>query len=172
MKTNTQKKAKISLKTGILITVAAIVFIAMSATIIYLLLQKDDKEIIKKDNRPTVVTEANVDEVVAAMDEPVPDGSYEISMNTKWTFDGNSSNAYVENSVSNTRTVYFDVTLADTGDLIYSSPYIPVGEKVEGFSLDSKLESGSYAAVVTYHLVDDNKEEVSNLSVTVTFQVN
>ena len=175
MRKNSIKKTGISLKTGIIISVASVVFIAMAATIVYLLIEQGsskDEKITKKDNRPTVVSEENVDEVIAAMDEPVPDGSYEVSMNTKWSFDGDSSNAYVENSVNNTRTVYFDVTLADTGELVYSSPYIPVGEKVEKFALSTDLPSGAYDAVVTYHLVDDDKEEVSNLSVSVAFQVN
>ena len=172
MKKDSRKKAGLSLKTGIIITVLSVVFIAMAGTIIYLLVTEDDSSNKKKDERPTVVTEKNVKEVVDAMNEPVEDGSYEVSMNTKWTFDKNSSNAYVENSINNTRTVYFDVTLADTEELVYSSPYIPVGEKVEGFALDTKLEPGAYKALVTYHLVDDDKEEVSNLAVTVTFQVN
>lgn len=169
MEKNSTQKTKLSRKNRIIIAVTAVVFVALIATIVYLLLRKDDKEI---DTRPTVVTEDNVDEVIAAMNEPVVDGSYEVTMNTEWTFDGNSSDAYVENSANNSRTVYFDVTLADTGELVYSSPYVPVGEKVKGFALDTKLESGTYNAVVTYHLVDDNKEEVSNLSVTVTFHVN
>lgn len=172
MKNNTSKKQALPTKMQILIITLAIVIIAMAATIIYLLLPKDDKLTTKKDDRPTVATEDNIDEVIEAMNEPVEDGYYEVSMNTVWTFDGDTSNAYVENVLSNTRTVYFDVTLADTGELVYSSPYIPVGEKVSGFVLDQKLDAGNYNALVTYHLVDDNKEEVSNLSVTVTFQVN
>lgn len=175
MKKKTTKKAKLSLKAIIFISAASVIFIAMAATIIYLLFFKsdkqDDKAFTKEDDRPTVVTEDNVDEVVAAANEPVQDGSYEISMNTEWTFSGDSSDAYVGNSVNNTRTVYFDVTLADTDELVYSSPYIPVGSKVSNFALDSDLDPDTYDAIVTYHLVDDNKEEVSNLAVSVSFQV-
>ena len=163
------KKVKLSKKQRILIAVVAVVIVALVGIIIYLLFYKDNEA---KDTRPTVVTQDNVNDVIAAMDKPVEDGSYEITMNTEWTFDKKSSDAYVENSTANTRTVYFDVTLADSGELVYSSPYIPVGEKIQGFALDSELEPGTYDALVTYHLVDDNKEEVSNLSVTVTFQVN
>ena len=169
MKKNSPKKKKLSLKARIAIGVTAVVIVGLIATIAYLLLHKD-KDI--NNDRPTVVTSDNVDEVIAAMDEPVADGSYEISMNTEWTFNGTTSNAYVANSTDNTRTVYFDVTLADTGELVYSSPYLPVGSQIKEFALDTKLNSGAYDGIVTYHLVDDKKEEVSNLSVTVTFQVN
>ena len=171
MKNNMQNKSKLSLKAYLGIGATAIVIVGLVATIVYLLAQKDN-EVDKKVHRPTVATEDNINEVVKAMDEPVPDGSYEITMNTKWKFNGNDSDAYVANSTNNTRTVYFDVTLADTGDLVYSSPFIPVGKQIQGFTLDEKLDPGMYDGIVTYHLVDDDEEEVSHLSVTVTFQIN
>lgn len=170
MKKNLAPQKTLSLKAYIAIGISTLVIIGLVATIIYLL-QKDDGKDTKK-NRPTVATEENIKEIVNAMEEPVPDGSYEITMNTEWNFHGNSSNAYVANSTNNTRTVYFDVTLADTGELVYSSPFLPVGTQVKGFSLDTKLDAGSYNGIVTYNLVDDNEEVVSSLSVTVTFQVN
>ena len=168
MKKDSPKKKKLSLKARIAIGVTAVIIIGLIAIIAYLLLHKEKNN----NDRPTVVTEANVDEVIAAMDEPVADGSYEITMNTEWIFNGTSSDAYVANSANNTRTVYFDVAIAGTGQLVYSSPYLPVGSQIKNFALDAKLNSGAYDGIVTYHLVDDKKEEVSNLSVTVTFQVN
>lgn len=163
----------------IIITFAAILtFVVLIITIVYLIVyikNNDTKvELVNKgknNTRPTLVTKNNIDQVITSMDEPVADGAYEVVMNTKWTFDNKKSNAYVENSTSNTRTVYFDVFLADSNQLVYSSPYIPVGENLSGFALDSTLSPGNYNAYVTYHLVDDNQEEVSNLSVNVTFQV-
>jgi len=171
MKKNSTKKA-LALKTRIIIIFTSVAFIALASVVVYLLFYiNNNKEEEKKDTRPTVATEDNIDEVIDAMDEPVEDGYYEVTMNTSWNFKDGSSNAFVENSINNKRTVYFDVTLSDTGELVYSSPYIPVGEKIQNFDLDTNLASGSYNALVTYHLVDENNEEVSNLSVTVTFQV-
>ena len=145
----------------------AVLFLAMAAIIIILLTQIEKP----KDDRATVVSQGNAEEVKAAMDKPVEDGYYEVAMNTTWSFKGDASDAYVENAKTNNRTVYFDVFRADTNELVYSSPYIPVGEKIQGFLLDADLEPGSYDGLVTYHLVDDNHEEVSNLSVKITFQV-
>lgn len=174
MKKNTPTKQKLTKKHYIIIGAASGIFLILMSTIAYLLVYINNDRMEnekKKDDRPTVVTKENVDEVVASMEEPIEDGSYEVVMNTKWKFSKDASDAYVENSRSNTRTVYFDVLLADTNELVYSSPYIPVGEKIEGFALDTKLEPGDYKGLVTYHLVDDDKQEVSNLSVSVTFQV-
>lgn len=161
---------QVAKKKKIQVTITVVVFSLLIAVIIYLLFFKD-KDNNDKDTRPMVVTEDNVDDVINAMDKPVKDGYYDVTMSTKWVFDGNSSDAYVENSKSNTRTVYFDVNLSDTKELVYSSPYIPVGKKMKGFALKSKLAPGAYDAYVTYHLVDDNNKEVSSLSVNITFQV-
>lgn len=167
-KTRTAAKLSPTAKRVIIIG-AAVVFVAMAITIIILITRSGETS--PKDERPTVVSQGNAEEVKASMDEPVQDGYYQVTMNTSWTFEGKASDAYVENVTNNTRTVYFDVFRSDTNELVYSSPYIPVGEKIKGFALDADLEPGSYDGLVTYHLVDDNNEEVSNLSVTVTFEV-
>jgi hypothetical protein len=126
--------------------------------------------------RNVVVTPDNVDEVIAALDEDevVSAGSYEVTMNTTWNFkDGASAsdNAYVENAVDNTNDVYFDITLADTEENIYSSPVIPVGSHLENITLDKELEDGTYDCVVTYTLVDEDQNPLSTVRVSLTIVV-
>ncbi|MCR5102528.1 MAG: hypothetical protein K6B41_14370 [Butyrivibrio sp.] len=101
-------------------------------------------------------------------------GSYNAVMNTTWEFeDGakSSSNAYVENSTSNINTVYFTVTLDGTDELIYLSPYIEVGKALKDIKLDKDLDAGTYNALLTYHLIDDNKNELSTVSVNLIIKV-
>lgn len=126
--------------------------------------------------RNVVVTPDNVDEVIGNMNEDdyVAPGSYEVTMNTTWNFSNGSSaseNAYVGNSTSNTNDVYFDITLADTGENIYSSPVIPVGSHLENIALDKKLDKGSYDCVVTYTLVDKDQNSLSTVRVSLTINV-
>ena len=102
------------------------------------------------------------------------DGYYETRMNVEWKFPNSkteSTNAYVENSPNNKRTVYFDLTLADTNELIYSSPFIPVGVRLEKFKLDAEVPAGEYTGIVTYHLVDDDYRELTTVSVSVTLRI-
>lgn len=122
------------------------------------------------EKRIAVVNESNVDEVLQEIveEEKIPAGSYEVVMNTTWNFkDGqsSSSDAYVENSTANTNDVYFDVYLADSGENIYKSPLIPVGEYVEYFQLDKSLAAGTYDCVVVYSLVDEEQEVLSTVQV-------
>lgn len=93
-------------------------------------------------------------------------------MNSTWTFKNArsaSSNAYVENVLSNTNTVKFSLTRNDTNELIYESPYIPVGSSLRNIKLsDESLKSGTYPCTIQYHLVDENYQNVSSVKVSLS----
>ena len=162
----------------IALVVCGIVIIALVAVIAVMawqMLNNNDKE-TSEPKRNVVVSPDNVDEVIHNMKkgEFTAPGSYEVTMNTTWNFaDGSSAseNAYVENSISNTNDVYFDITLADTEEKIYSSPVIPIGSHLENITLDKKLEKGSYDCVVTYTLVDEEQKPLSTVRVSLTINV-
>ena len=120
-----------------------------------------------------VVTPDNVEEVISNMEEEskTPMGSYEVVMTTKWHFpdcNSTSTDAYVENSVTNNSTVYFTIALPNSEGDIYKSPFIPVGSFLSGITLDYELAAGTYDAVMTYHLVDSSNIETSRVSVGIT----
>ena len=85
-----------------------------------------------------------------------------------------SEDAYVANSENNNYTICFDVIENESGDTIYSSPYIPVGSEIAGFALDKELDEGTYEATVKYTLVDQDNdyEEVSDAGFIITLNVN
>jgi hypothetical protein len=172
---NAPSAAKTLSMKQMLLIVVPIVVVLVGAVVFLLLTRfgngKDVKVQGPQDTRATVVSQANAQEVKTEIDKPVQDGSYQITMNLKWVFNGKSSDAYVENSKDNTRTVYIEVFRSDTNELIYSSPYIPVGEKLKGFTLTKTPPVGKYKCLVTYHLVDDDHKELSNLSVSVNIEV-
>lgn len=160
--------------------IVAVVVIAILVGVIFYLLRKPDDQPVVGDNsgvgeiRATVLTEENYEQVLSQANEPVTDGYYNCKMNVEWSFASAaepSYNAYVANSTINTRTVYFDLTLEESGDLVYSSPYIPVGAELREITLDEELSAGDYPAIVTYHLVDDDHEELSTVSVAVTLHI-
>ncbi len=151
-----------------------IVIAALVGIIIYLLQsqkisqQQEDAEALPQQ-RNVVVAPENVDEIIAQMqeEERTPVGSYEVTMNTHWTFpDGKSisPNAFVENSTSNTNMVYFTIVLDEGGEEIYRSPYLELGAQLRDIKLDRELEQGDYSSIITYHLVDDDFNELSSVS--------
>ena len=117
-----------------------------------------------------VVTPKNVQDLIAEREEEelIPIGSYEVSMTTTWTFPNShssSTDAYIANSINNTHTVYFTITLEGQKEPIYTSPYIPVGSRMANVTLDCDLAAGTYDTVLTYHLVDSEYQDYSEVSV-------
>ncbi|MGN0327449.1 MAG: hypothetical protein ACI4D4_00575 [Lachnospira sp.] len=119
-----------------------------------------------------VVTPDNIEELRAANRETVAPGSYDVSMNSTWNFSNArsaSSNAFVQNLLSNSNTVKFTVKRKDSGNVIYTSPYIPVGSSLSNIKLeDGSLNKGTYPCVVTYHLVDEEYRELSSVSINIS----
>ena len=169
---NTGQSSNSKKQTYIIVALSLLVVISIGV-ILFLVLGKDD-DVVKdvSGGRGTVVTKDNVNEVLKDNSETVQDGYYTTTMSIDWHFKGKESkDAYVANDTSNTRTVYFDLFLADTNEMIYSSPYIPVGAELDSITLDKELEPGTYKTVLVYHLVDDDKQEISTLSVGLTIYV-
>ena len=160
-----------SKKSIVFFVILILVIVFLVGIIVFLLTRSSDEPV---ENRATIVTEDNVDEVLKEMNEPVENGYYNCQMNVDWNFTDStqpSYNAYVANSEVNERTVYFDVNLEEDDKLVYSSPYIPVGEELKEIILTEKLSAGDYPAVVTYHLVDVDEKELSSVSVSITLHI-
>lgn len=161
----------------LLVIVVAVVVAVLVGVICYLALRKDPEQEQGSRGYNRVVTPDNVEEIISQLQEEdyTPVGSYEVIMNTEWTFpDGTSpsTDAYVENSVSNRNTVYFTIALdTDRETDIYDSPFIEPGSYMDAIRLGVELPAGTYGAVLTYHLVDEQEREISHVSVNVTLTV-
>lgn len=150
-------------KGGKIALIICIILIVLLCILIYFLLHKDDGK-----KRDVVVNEENVEEIVEDMMEGVAPGTYQVTMNSTWYFDNgtaSSNNAYVENAEANENPVYFDIARSDTGETIYESPIIPIGNYLDDIALDEELPQGTHDCVMTYHLLDDDEETVSTVKV-------
>lgn len=171
--TSKQTNASNKKRGKIILIICILVIIALVGVIAFLLLQRNGNDTAKRN---VVVNEENAEDVAAELTsrEVTPPGSYEVTMNGTWNFENGaaaSSNAYVENSESNTNAVYFDVVRSDTGETIYASPILPVGSHLENITLDEKLPAGTYDCVCTYHLLDEDDNPISRVNVSVTIQI-
>ena len=148
------------------------VIVALVGVIVYLVGAQSEPRKEEK-GRAILLTKDNIEEFESQGDS-VEDGYYLVTMNTSWSFDDGKSesfDAYVANAPQNTRTVYFEVFLSDTGEMVYSSPYMPVGTELQNFSLEKDLQAGDYMAVVTYHLVDDEFNEIDDVSAEIAIHI-
>jgi hypothetical protein len=165
-----QKPEKITakgMKGGkVIFVVCLVVIVALLGVVAWLLRKSGDDDTTKRD---VVVNEKNAEEVASDFieEERTPTGYYRVKMNSTWNFangEAESDNGYVENATTNTNAVYFDVVRNDTGETIYKSAVIPVGEHLDKIKLDTSLEKGSYDCTLTYHLIDDEQETLSTLN--------
>lgn len=153
---------------------SATIVMFLIVIMIFLLKRNDKSELSLLGSHSTLVTTENVDEVEANIGKVSADNSYRAIMSVEWTFENGtakSADAYVENSITNSRTIYFDVNLSSTNELIYSSPYLPLGSKLNNITLIKDLDAGDYPALVTYHLVDDDQNVIANVSLAITVHV-
>ena len=169
-----EKNGKMGKGGKIAFAVCLVVIVVLLGVVVFLLFRGQDEE--EPQRRNVVVNEDNVDEVLESLEEGyVPAGYYEVTMNSTWNFesgDAPSTNAYVENAQTNTNPVYFDVVREDTGETIYESPILPVGSHLDEIVLDTALEAGTYDCILTYHLLDEEEQDISTLQLTVQIVVN
>ncbi len=186
---NTEKSNQSgSAKRGfIIIAVFLVIVIALVAVIAFLLGRSANSgsgngtESSNSDNGRKVMESARVvlDEDSAAnvmeeMRQEVEDGMFECKMSMTWTFpEGSvaSKDAYVANSTNNKYPIYFDIFL--DGEVIYSSPGLPVGAELKNIILDKDLEPGTYNPTVYYYLIRDevSQEVISSAGFVVTIKV-
>lgn len=167
----TTDKKKPSVSTIVAVVAVAVVVVLAIVLVFVLTRKKPEPEV---QGKATIVTEENVQDIIQSTSEPNTDASYTVTMSNEWTFeDGKASaqNFYVKNTENNSRTVYFDLKLSDTDEMIYSSPYIPVGEAMDTMTLDKDLDAGDYNVIMTYHLVDDDNTELTTVSVAVEIHI-
>ena len=131
------------------IVILILVIIALGVVIYFLL------------NKPEKKPERDISEglVVGDIDEKAANARFTTDMNMIWTFPSGSAvstNAQIGNSVSNLYECYFEVYLEDEEQtLLYSSPVLPVGKRLDKLELNQVLPDGSYDAICTYHILDD-----------------
>lgn len=163
MKEQEQKKRR---KGGLVLGIA-IIIVALAGIIIYLLLSRNTEP--EDERRNVVITPENVESVLKELDDVQESGYYTVTMNPTWHFETGEKTSYdaiVENVAKNSNDVYFDIVLeSDEGNVLYKSPVIPRGGRLEDIALDQALDAGTYNCVVIYHLIDEKQNTLSTLRV-------
>ena len=160
-----EKKAGI-----ILVIVLLLAVIAGLGITIYMLLHRPEEPQPERAVSEGLVVDGNVDEKAS-------NARFTTDMNMIWTFPSGSavsSNAVIGNSASNQYECYFEVYLDDEEQtLLYSSPVLPTGKRLEELKLDQVLPDGTWDAICTYHILDDEDpdKELGTVSFAVSLMV-
>lgn len=158
-KMSRKKKVIILIILGVLVAV-----IGVLGFIIYRLLNKEEPA---RSVSEGLIVDDNYDKKAS-------EARFTTDMNMIWTFPSGSAvsnNAEIGNSASNLYECYFDVYLDDEEQtLLYSSPILPVGKSLDQLRLNQVLPDGTYDAICTYHILDDEdpEKELGTVSFAVT----
>lgn len=152
-KESKKTKRKIVIAAAVMLMLAVIG--AMGA-VIYRLANKEEAPRERAVSSGLIVDENDIDQKAA-------NARFTTDMNMIWTFESGSRisyNAVIGNSSANLYECYFEVYLDDEDQtLLYSSPVLPVGKRLDVLRLDKGLSDGVYDAICTYHLLDDEEPE-------------
>lgn len=163
----TQKTSK---KNTVIMASIIVALLAVIGVMAYLLL-KPEKE---PEPIPRVITEDNKDDVVKQLQEKVEEGMFEMTMTTTWTFENSSTpstDSLVGNADSNREAFYFTVARKDTGEVVYTSPEIPVGSQITEVKLEKDVPAGSYPATLQYHFINESGGESGSIGVAITLNI-
>ncbi len=110
------------------------------------------------DGSGIVITEDNLGSAKDVVNK-AENGQIVIKMTGNWLFtDGcTKSNAYIGNSEYNSFPLKFVITMADTNEVLMTSPEVPVGSCIKEFPLSVKLDPGTYSVVVSHQKIIDGK---------------
>ncbi len=151
-----QKKSKKKLLI-VIVFIVLIAVIGVLGAVIYKLANKEEE--VQKPER--VVSEGLV--VGGSTNQKASEARFTTDMNMIWTFPSGSdtsNNAVIGNSASNLYECYFEIYLDNEEQtLLYSSPVLPVGKRLDKLKLNQVLPDGTYEAICTYHLLDDEDPE-------------
>lgn len=136
----------------IVLIVLLLIIIAALGIAVYALLHKPEEPKPERAVSEGLVVDGDIDEKAS-------NARFTTDMNMIWTFPSGSAvsnNAVIGNSASNEYECYFEVYLNDEEQtLLYSSPVLPRGKRLEELKLDQVLPDGTYDAICTYHILDD-----------------
>jgi hypothetical protein len=139
---------------------------------------------LKKDNEDTLENSVKAQlgqldgkteaEIQAELDRVIEEGMFHVSMNCNPVFtDGKSEgNLEIENVPNNRYSMDVQITLKDSGELVYDSGLIEPNYHIQKDTLSKELEAGEYPAIATFLAYDtDTQEEVGSTSCEITMYI-
>lgn len=84
-----------------------------------------------------------------------------MKINSKITIEDSTSKGKfgIENKSNNVYDMVVKIYLKETNELIYESPMIKPGEKIDEAKLDKKLEKGTYKAIAYFEAYEKEKQQ-------------
>jgi len=169
-------------KKNLLLIIIAALLLAVLALLLYILLRPSSADeqsahsAMRNANATLGQYEGKTDEEIQAeLNRIVEEGMFNISINPNITMESGDSEAElrIENVPGNQYLMSVEITLDDTGEVIYKSGLIEPNYHIQFAPLDKKLAAGSYNATAAFTAYDPDTEAeigVAGAKITITVQ--
>lgn len=114
------------------------------------------------------------EQIQAELDRVIEEGMFHVSINTDPMFRNGEAdgNLEIENVPGNHYLMRVEITLDDTGELVYSTKYIEPDYHIQRAPLSVALPAGDYPATASFHAYDmETLEEVGSVSAVITLHI-
>ena len=111
------------------------------------------------------------EEIVAALNRQVQDSMITMAINPEPTFRDGQGNLMIHNDETNQGPIVVEIRRNDTDELLYTSPMIPLGKRINSGTLDVELPAGNYPCTAYFHYVDDSGQILGTGGVSVTLHI-
>lgn len=102
------------------------------------------------------------EEIQAEIDRVVEEGMMNISISSVIEFEngGAEGEVKIENSPANHYLMQVEISLNDTGEVVYTSEILEPNYHIQYATLDVNLPAGSYPCTATFYALDPDTEEL------------
>lgn len=108
--------------------------------------------------------------IVLSEDKPLDPGAFIVFVNSNIFVKDGIANILAQNDVENKNNCYVTLSLED-GTEIYKTDIIKPGEYVDEAKLNKNLDPGKYNSLVVFHVLSENGDEITSITVKSTLTV-
>lgn len=170
-----ERKQKKKIK---LLLLLILLLLVIAALLTILLLRKPDpaKSTTRDGNASPGQYEGKTDEEIQKeLNRVVEEGMFNISINPELNLENGASEAdlRIENVPSNSYLMKVQISLDDTGEIVYTSGIIEPNYHIQSAPLDIPLKKGIYTATAVFTALDPETESASGTAAAkITIRVN
>lgn len=171
MEEQDKKEKPVKRRNQVILVMCILVLAVVVAAGMFLRKSEDsDKETVKQQDETVTAMEydSNVittdaqtlQDAVDELNRKAEEGQMNLQMKTKAvSMDGKNFTCFIANSIQNSYDMYIVLYLDETQEEIYRSGLIPLGGRIETFTLpDTTLEPGQYEATLVYNQTEEDRQ--------------
>lgn len=167
---NTENTKAGNKRFAILVAIVAVMLIAIVVLVVMLMMKPEVVTVVESSTSgekltyETKIVTSDPETLQAAVDslmEKAKDGHMNLQMRTQAiSADGKTFSCFLANSLRNNYDMFMVFYLDETQEEIYRTGLIPLGARIEEFTLEEPLPKGSHEITIVFNQVEEDLETI------------